>query len=303
MVIVPRHTTRFILMKTPDGHFQISLKIPTDTLQDVMQTKPQQDAVYHLPKINRAAREVALAAVQPTLVCPAHTIETVVNGKFTMDSKAMSASRPYMHKDLSHQQNATSNSNTYTDIGVAGSEPPYANEAVYISNTKPLRGGPPLSLDPSNSALCKSLDQPIMPLTTEAEQAMRIASGYYEHDIANLLNAATTGVNTLLPTDASGSELHFKSAHRDTYSQTYQVSAPPLHPGPFNPLSDIPTSQVGLTAWPPNHLPIHGGFSDNWLYSTPNGYNQTPESSMDFPLAASDGLDQFGELVGETPRW
>ena len=312
LVSITSHITRLILMGIPDGHSQISLNVSVDILQELNHTQPPKKPAYRYPKNKQRAHEMVLPAAR---------------------------SGRYVHKDLSHQQNTVKCSSLCTDIANSGSEMPYASETLYLLDRKSPQGGFSSSLDPSNSAFYETLDQPIIPSTIEAEQAMTVASGYHEHDFANFSNAATTGINMQLHTDAT-SELQYKSTYQDTYGQSYLEGETPLqlienppglpnptcydslqqadismiekeqavliaskHRGPMTP-SNMPKSQVGLTAWPPNHLPIRNRcISSDWLLYMPNEYNQISESSGEFSSEATSFSDYSGEIVGEEQRW
>lgn len=272
--------TRCILMRILDSHSQISLNIPMDKLQELVRIQPPKMPTYHYPKYKWKTREmVSVPAQAPSISLPCN-IEAMMNEGFARDSEEMPASRRYIHGDLSYQQNTAGCSVIYADIGIQGSTLPYVNEIPSLYDVKSPRDGPPLCSDPSNSAFCESLNQPVITSTIKAEQANTTAFSYDEHNIASFSNAATTSINPSLPTHVSRSELQCDNAYRDTYGE------------------------VGLTAWSSDHIPTRNrNVPDNLLLCTPNIYNPTPGSSMEFYDVVTNYPDHSGKLVGEGPQW
>lgn len=275
MVSFTKHITRFILTKTSEGNSQISLNVPMQKLQEKEEKRP----AYHYPtKDQRRAHEMFLVAqaLSGSLSC---IIKKKTNKKFARDIKGISRRRRYADRDVSYQQDTASCSSFNTDITVPESASPYTNENPYLYEMDSLRDGPPLSLDPSNSAFCESLDEFAILSTIETEQACMIAFTHEEHDTASFPDTATTGPNLPSPT-ASRSEPQFNDAYRDTYGQ------------------------VGLTAWPSTLLPIRNRtIPNNLLDCMPNKYGQMPEFCMDFVDLPISHSDHSSELAAEELRW
>lgn len=317
-------------MRISDGHSQISLNIPKDKVQNLLQDKPSEKPIYRYPESKRRACEADLIVAPAPLVSLQCNMEPVMDESFTMNLEAMHVDQPPLVEDVSYQQNTASHSDNDNHIG-PGPELPYAIEAPYLSDLKSMRSAPPLSSDALGSALCRSLDPPVITSTIEAEQAIPIASGYYEHNIANTPNLKSTNIPTLLPADALRYEMHCKNAYRDTYDHTYLKSGPSLNafekmPGlpnsasydypeqlelssnvekeqamptisHYQALSDMSTSQMGVTPWPSNLYPVRdGSISQDLSTFTSPAYHQTPKFGVDYSLLAANYLYYLSQL-------
>lgn len=246
-----------------------------------MREKEEKRPVYRFPtEDERRACEIFIAQAEAPLVSLSYKFEKMMNKKFARDSKKISAQRRYAQRDRKHQQKPVTVSSINPDIAVPEPAPPFTNEPPYLCGMNSLRGGVSHSLDPLNLIFRESPDELAMPSTIETGQAGMVAFKYEEDDTANFSNRATTDTNFPLHSHVSRPELQSHNADQDIYGQ------------------------IGSTAWSSTHLPIRNRtVPDSLLLCTPNGYSQTPESSMDFFDVNFNHSDHLSELAGEELRW
>ena len=253
-----------------------------------MREKEEKRPVYRYPTEDvRRAHAVFLAQAETPSVSLSYQFKRMMKKKFARDSKKfardsekISEHRRHAHRDLSHHPKTATVSSISPDITIPQSAPLLTNEPPYLCETNSLRGGVPLSLDPSNSAFCESPDEFAIPSTIESGQAGMIAFNYEEDDTADFPNRATMDTNFPLHPHTSRSELQSHDAYQDIYGQ------------------------IDSTAWPSTNLPIRNGtVPDSLSVCTPNRYNQMPEFSMDFFDVKIDHSNHLGELAGEQLQW